>query len=148
MFLDVTLYGVGIAVAAREILESWREEHEGYYGRPHGQSPLSRQYGGFGFDTIPPSGGLWLTSGLNYHALQIVQDGDGVECVRLTYSGRRHGMRAEFSRFLRTYWDTSVEVSPCVRKERRLHAYVTQEPDWLPWETLDDYREAVEAPAT
>jgi len=47
-------------------------------------------------------------------------------------------MRGEFSRFLRTYWDASVEVSPGVRRERNLHAYVTQEPDWLPWETRDD----------
>ena len=148
MFLDVTLYGEGIVEHAQEILEAWREEHEGYYGRPHGQTPISRQYGGFGFDTLSPRGGLWLTSGLNYHALQIVEDEGGVECVRLTYSGRRHGMRAEFVRFLQKYWDASVEVSPNVRQERRLHAYVTQEPDWLPWETLDDHREAVEAPAT
>ena len=148
MFLDVTLYGDGIVDHAQEILEAWREEHEGYYGRPHGQTPISRQYGGFGFDTLSPRGGLWLTSGLNYHALQIVEDEGGVECVRLTYSGRRHGMRAEFARFLQKYWDASVEVSPNVRQERRLHAYVTQEPDWLPWETLDDHREAVEAPAT
>jgi len=148
MFLDVTLYGTGIAGAAREILEAWREEHDGYYGRPHGQTPISRQYGGFGFDTLLPNGGLWLTSGLNYHALQILQDGGGVECVRLTYSGRRHGMRAEFARFLQKYWDASVEVSSNVRQERQLHAYVTQEPDWLPWETLDDHHEVVEAPAT
>ena len=138
MFLDVTLYGDRIVEDAREILESWREEHEGYYGRPHGQTSISRQYGGFGYDELPPSGGLWLTSGLNYHALQILQE-DDVECVRLTYSGRRHGMRGEFARFLMTYWDASVEVSPNVRLERQLHAYVTQEPGWLPWETLDDH---------
>src|SRR5690606_40969051 len=103
MFLDVTLYGTGIVGAAREILESWREEHEGYYALPHGQTPLSRQYGGLGFATLPPSGGLWLTSGLNCHALQIVRDEDGIECVRLTFSGRRDGMRGEFARSLMTY---------------------------------------------
>src|SRR5690606_5144611 len=104
-------------------------------------------YGGFGFDTLPPSGGLWLTSGLNYHSLQILQE-DGVECVRLTYSGRRHGMRGEFALFLKRYWDASVEVSPNVRQERQLHAYGVPGPDWRPWETLDGHREAVEAPAT
>src|SRR5690606_6535762 len=83
MFLDVTLYGDGIVEDAYEVLNSWWEEHVEYYGRPHGQTSISRQYGGFGFDTLSPEGGLWLTCGLNYHALQILKE-DGVECVRLT----------------------------------------------------------------
>jgi len=148
MFLDVILYGDRIVEDVREILESWREEHEEYYGRPHGQTLLSRQHGGFGFTTLPPEGGLWSTrygSGLNFHFIQIVEDEDGVECVRLTFSGRPHGMRAEFARFLMTYWDASVEVAPNTRKERRLHAYVGPRP--TPWETMDSYRGAVETPA-
>lgn len=136
MFIDVTLYAQGAVDAARRILDAWDREHDDYYGTPAGLS--GRKYGYFGYREIP-EGGRWLTSGQNYHALQIVRDRDGDEGVRVTFHGRRHGMRGEFARFLMTYWDASVEVAPNVRRERRLHAYVTQEPDWLPWETLDDH---------
>lgn len=143
MFLDCTIWADEAAEDARRILSEWEEEHAGYYGTPAGA------WHGAGWADIP-GGGLWLTSGKNYHALQIVSaDADlwsmsanGVtEGVRVTYCGRRHGMRHEFAAFLKKYWRKRFPVGhgPVVE----VHAYITQEPDWLPWETLDDHRENV-----
>lgn len=138
MFLDVTLYKPGVVDTAKEVIAKWAAEHAGYYGTPHGMS--GSPYGGYGFCRLAPDGGSWLTSGHNYHALQILPDEHDRECVRLIYSGRRHGMRHEFIVLLRNFWESRIGYH-----ERVLHAYVTHEPEWLPWETADDHHALEEA---
>ena len=127
MFVDVTLVPEAIP-DAQEILRQWEDEHAGYYGTPAGLA--GQDYGGFGYKRLP-AGGRWLTSGRNYHAIEIIPN-DG---VRVTYCGRRHGMRAEFRALLRRYWRLGGDRHWVTG---RLHAYVTQEPTWAPWETRDD----------
>jgi hypothetical protein len=126
------------AVDAREVIAAWQSEHAGYYARPHGIRHilvgLEFAYCGYSETTIPTSGtgytqrgaSRWLTCGGNDH--RIWTDG---QTVIAAYCGRRHGMRAEFRDFLENYWNrdgsyTNVE-----------QFYVTQEPDWMPWETAD-----------
>ena len=128
MFLDVTLVPEAREEAMR-ILESWRAEHSRYYGTPEGSS--GHRYGGFGYAAVP-HGGRWLTSGLNYHAIQMTPDG-----VRVTYAGRRHGMREELRTLLIRYWGLGGDRHWI----ERMHAYVTHEPEWAPWETLSDRAE-------
>lgn len=102
------------------ILAAWAEEDARYYAMPHG---LTYAHGDChaarcGFEAFR-GGGRWLRVSGNYRAITA----DGV--VRLTYVGRRHGMRPEFRSLLRAAWGHPTEVL----------AYVTDEPDWAPWET-------------
>lgn len=145
MFLDVTLYSEEAVAEARKIIEEWKEEHAGYYGTPAGAGR------GFGFATLPGEGGLWMTSGRNYHAISIVPapaswiwEANGIaEGVRVVYNGRRHGLRSEVRWLLRKFWDSRGKVGYVLLRD--VHAYITQEPGWLPWETLDDHKVAVES---
>ncbi len=129
MFLHII--AVHAAQDAERILQSWKEEHKGYYAKhprtlcvgylPDGRDVVGA-YAGF---KLVKHGGSWLTSGGNFH--YVTQD---EKTLTMIYSGRRHGMRREFAELLEQVWGKAVS-----------RVYLTQEPTWKPWETLDDYRD-------
>jgi hypothetical protein len=125
---------------ALEILASWRVEHQGYYGQPHGQRRillgLSWEVCGYSVPVLVPGttpwhspieGHRWLTCGGNDHRIAIQGD-----TVIVAYAGRRHGMRTEFREFLENYWATTHVGGGLTPR-----LYQTQEADWMPWETAD-----------
>jgi|LSQX01.1.fsa_nt_gb hypothetical protein len=128
MFYDCVVNSVQVAEQARRLLDDWKKEHEGYYAHNAIRIPYGARYqfeASCGYRDIP-GGGSWLTSGNNLHAITV----DGT-VTRITYAGRRHGMRAEFRDLLEaaSLW--------C---DYRTLSYQTEEPSWAPWETRDDQR--------
>lgn len=130
MFYDCIVDSPEIAEQAKCLLSDWKKEHEGYYARHSIRIPYGAANYQFeapcGFQAIP-NGGTWLTSGNNFHSISI----EGT-VTRITYSGRRHGMRPEFRELLKA---ASVWCDYCTL------SYQTEEPEWLPWETRDDQME-------
>jgi len=130
MFYDCVVNSAQVAEQARRLLDDWKKEHEGYYAHNAVRIPYGTHQWQFeapcGFQAIP-GGGSWLTSGNNFHAISV--DGSS---TRITYAGRRHGMRTEFRELLKA---ASVWSDYCTL------TYQTEEPGWLPWETRDDQKE-------
>ena len=139
MFLDVLVVdryvGCGapdrteaVRAAAEQVLRDWAVEHAAYYAVHGASHSPDRIYGFLPF----PGGGRWLRRGLsahdNYHAIAI---GDGG--LRMTYEGRRDGMRPEFAGLLRLAHDVGAW---------QVLRYSTREPDWLPWESRRTRRAA------
>ena len=128
MFYDAIVNSAQIAEQALCLLRDWKEEHDLYYARHVVRCPHGARWqfeASCGFRAIP-GGGSWLTSGNNFHAVSV--DGSS---TRITFAGRRHGMRPEFRDLLE---------AAAARSDYRTLSYQTQEPDWLPWETQDDQR--------
>ena len=129
MFYECIVNSAQIAEQAKRLLCDWEKEHNAYYAHNAIRIPYGAEYvfeASCGFQAIP-NGGTWLTSGNNFHAISISGNS-----TRITYSGRRHGMRPEFRDLLKA---ASVWSNYCTL------SYQTQEPSWLPWETRDDQRE-------
>jgi hypothetical protein len=115
-----------IAEQALCLLHDWKEEHAAYYARHVVRRPYGAEWrfeASCGFRAIP-GGGSWLSSGNNFHAIAV----DGA-VTRITYAGRRHGMRQE----LRDLLEAAAK-----RSDYRTLCYQSEEPGWLPWETRDD----------
>ena len=126
VFYDCIVNSPQIAEQARYLLDDWKKEHDAYYARHMVRCPHGAQWqfeGSCGFSAIP-GGGSWLTSGNNFHAIAV----DGVT-TRITYAGRRHGMRAEFRELLKV---AAICGDYCTL------TYQTEEPSWAPWETRND----------
>ena len=130
MFYDCVVNSPEIAEQARTVLRDWKKEHDLYYAHnairiPYGAAAYQFE-ASCGFRAVP-GGGSWLTSGNNFHAITI--DGD---TTRITFAGRRHGMRPEVRELLKaaSVWCHYQTLS-----------YQTERPGWLPWETLDDQKE-------
>jgi hypothetical protein len=126
MFYECIVNSPEIAEQAKSLLCDWKEEHDLYYARhvvrcPHGATWQFEA--SCGYRDIP-GGGSWLTSGNNLHSVSI----EGT-VTRITYAGRRHGMRSEFRDLLE---------AAASRSDYRTLSYQTEEPGWLPWETQDD----------
>ena len=131
VFYDAIVDSPQIAEEAKDILNEWKKEHEMFYARHMVRCPYGADYrfeAPCGFQTIP-NGGVWLTSGNNFHAISI----EGT-VTRITYAGRRHGMRSEVRDLLKA---ASVWSDYCTL------TYQTEEPSWLPWETRDDQERGV-----
>ena len=126
MFYDAIVNSPQIAEEAKAILVDWEKEHKGFYAHHMVRCPYGAEWAfeaPCGFQTIP-GGGSWLTSGNNFHSITI---NDTI--VRITYAGRRHGMRPEFRDLLK---------AAAVWCDYQTLTYQTEEPGWLPWETRDD----------
>jgi len=126
MFYDAIVNSPEIAEQAFCLLRDWEKEHAGYYAHNTVRIPYgaAQQFeASCGFRAIP-GGGSWLTSGNNFHSISI--NGD---TTRITYAGRRHGMRPEFRELLK---------AASVWCDYQTLTYQTEEPAWLPWETRDD----------
>jgi hypothetical protein len=126
MFYDCIVSSPEIAEQAKGILRDWKEEHGLYYARHVVRRPYGANYqfeASCGFRAIP-NGGTWLTSGNNFHSITIDNSS-----TRITFAGRRHGMRSEFRDLLE---------AAARRSDYRTLTYQTEEPAWLPWETQDD----------
>ena len=129
MFYDAIVNSPQIAEQAKRLLCDWEKEHNMYYAHNSVRRPYGARHefeASCGFQVIP-GGGSWLTSGNNFHAVSI--NGD---TTRITFAGRRHGMRPEFRELLKA---ASVWCDYCTL------SYQTEEPSWLPWETRDDQKE-------
>ena len=126
MFYECIVNSPEIVEQALCLLNDWKKEHEGYYAHNTVRIPYEASWqfeASCGFRAIP-GGGSWLTSGNNFHSISI--NGD---TTRITFAGRRHGMRTEFRELLKA---ASVWSDYCTL------TYQTKEPGWLPWETRDD----------
>ena len=126
MFYDAIVNSSEIAEQAKNILNDWKKEHKGFYAHHMVRCPYEAEWrfeAPCGFQPIP-NGGTWLTSGNNFHAITI-----NSTVTRITYAGRRHGMRPEFRDLLK---------AASVWCEYRTLSYQTEEPSWAPWETRDD----------
>jgi hypothetical protein len=126
MFYDCVVNSPEIAEQAKSLLASWKEEHAAYYARHIVRRPQAASWqfeASCGFRAIP-GGGSWLTSGNNFHSVSIAGS-----TTRITFAGRRHGMRHEFRELLE---------AAAARSDYRTLCYQTEEPGWLPWETRDD----------
>ena len=126
MFYDAIVTSPQIAEQAKSLLRDWKEEHAAYYARHIVRSPYGASWqfeASCGYRDIP-NGGSWLTSGNNFHAIAIDDN-----TTRITYAGRRHGMRSEFRDLLE---------AAAGRSDYRTLSYQSEEPSWLPWETRDD----------
>ena len=127
MFYDAIVNSPKIAEQAECLLRDWKKEHEGYYAHYTMRIPYGTQRWEFeascGFRAVP-GGGIWLTSGNNFHSISISGN-----TTRITFAGRRHGMRPEFRDLLKA---AAVWCDYCTL------TYQTEEPSWLPWETRDD----------
>jgi acylphosphatase len=147
MFVEIISYRKGLEDVARQVLDAWQQEHERYYGQPHGRrvhTTFGRAYPGF---APLPFGGRWTSNTGNYGAVEVYPDG----AVRIVFAGTRHGLRRNFM-FSRSSYSLPVESGFLAMLKmawgERSHydaegvVYVTQQPDWLPWETLDDHPEA------
>ena len=126
MFYECIVNSPEIAEQAKCLLNDWKKEHECYYAHNTVRIPYKAQWqfeAPCGFQAIP-GGGSWLTSGNNFHAITI----EGT-VTRITYAGRRHGMRPEVRDLLK---------AAAIWSDYRTLSYQTEEPEWLPWETRDD----------
>ena len=126
MFYDAIVNSPQIAEQARAVLHDWKKEHDGFYIRHAVRCPYGANYqfeAPCGYSAIP-GGGTWLTSGNNFHSITI---NDTI--VRITFAGRRHGMRPEFRDLLK---------AASVWCDYQTLTYQTEEPSWAPWETRDD----------
>ena len=127
MFYDAIVNSREIAEQAECLLRDWKKEHEGYYAHNTIRIPYGAAQWQFeascGFRAIP-GGGSWLSSGNNFHAISVNDT-----LVRITFAGRRHGMRPEFRDLLK---------AASVWCEYETLSYQTEKPSWLPWETRDD----------
>jgi len=112
----------------RNIQELWYTEHLGYYDK-HAKwviNGLNWELAGMGNCDVPHpdhrsyEGFRWLTCTGNDHRIAIWG-----ESVILAYNGRRHGMRSEFQNLLKKYWAEAKNTA----------LYITQQPDWNPWDT-------------
>jgi hypothetical protein len=126
MFYDCIVKSPQIADQAKRILDTWEYEHTMYYARNTVRRPYGALYGfeaSCGFRAIP-GGGTWLTSGNNFHSITVAGS-----TTRITYAGRRHGMRGAFRDLLE---------AAARRSDYRTLTYQTEKPEWFPWETQDD----------
>lgn len=117
--------------AAVGLTAAWREEHDSYYGRPHGSASLPHQDGSpvltldgrrdrLGWSHLDGTE-QWLASSGN--CWQVVHRPDGLTS-EVAYWGRRHGQRWLSREFIEGRLD--------------LLAYETSEPTWPLWATADD----------
>lgn len=119
--------------AADAVLAVWKDEHAGYYGKPHGARRILR-----GLESVPcglseaaigapesrytiAQGWRWLTCGGNDHRIGFCSGS-----ILVGYEGRRHGMRSEFREFLKAYW---------YRYEDSQRLCETQAGSFDPWQT-------------
>ena len=126
MFYDCTVDSPEIAEQAKGILADWKKEHEMFYAHHMVRCPYGAEWqfeAPCGFQAIP-GGGSWLTSGNNFHSISV-----NGSSTRITFAGRRHGMRPEFRDLLK---------AAAVWCDYQTLTYQTQEPSWAPWETRDD----------
>ena len=129
MFYDCIVNSAEIAEQAECLLRDWKKEHNAYYANHNMRIPYEASWqfeASCGFRAIP-GGGSWLSSGNNFHAVSV---NDTI--VRITFAGRRHGMRPEFRDLLK---------AASVWYDYQTLTYQTQEPSWAPWETRDDQKE-------
>lgn len=125
-------------------VQSMRDEHQGYYGKPCGARPLDRS------DPRGPWCGYtagelfheWHTSGNNYLGIRRAPDGT----IHVLVSGARHGIPWRFiPAEARNRMDRLVHIDEDMHPAGEGHQFVefrgyeTREPELAPWETRSDH---------
>lgn len=124
MRFECTTDNPEIVAALRAIAEEWNEEHDGYYGTPHGfrELPDGRRCGG-GWYTREVAG--WVACSGNEWTMTF--DAAGSASVR--YNGYRHGQG---------------RIPACLLQQMAVVSYESERPDWPLWWTADMARAAGE----
>lgn len=145
MKIIIATSNLDVIMAAKKLVEEWKVEHEGYYGRPHGfryiwvgldqvpcglslcDAPMLSQHS----PPYPIRGVRWMSCGGNDHRISFDHPTDtGIVC--LSFCGVRHGLRGDFAKLILACWK--------LPENEKTMEYHTSKPEWLPWETLDSVK--------